>query len=216
VVGFQAFIEPLLALIGTFAWKTMIRKFSLVCDQVIMKLWPSLCNPTVSPCWDSSASVLDRSYRKKLSPKMCSKKPAWRPLPRRARWKRERGIHFPGCTRFANEKIIDAHRRYFTTQKRAAAREAALPAEDQTGGGLANLLVASMTTPSRAFSRDQNQLQMLAALDSLPNEQREALRLRYLIGLPSKEVAKKMGKSDGAVRVMLTRSLTRLNEMLTG
>jgi RNA polymerase sigma factor (sigma-70 family) len=90
------------------------------------------------------------------------------------------------------------------------------PAEDQTGGGLANLLVASMTTPSRAFSRNQNQLQMLAALDTLPDEQREALRLRYLIGLPSKEVAKKMGKSDGAVRVMLTRSLTRLNEMLTG
>jgi DNA-directed RNA polymerase specialized sigma24 family protein len=44
----------------------------------------------------------------------------------------------------------------------------------------------------------------------------KALRPRYLIGLPSKEVAKKMGKSDGAVRVMLTRSLTRLNEMLTG
>ena len=129
-------------------------------------------------------------------------KGAWDPLP----W----------LYQICERKIIDAHRRYFTTQKRAAAREAALPTADQTGGGLANLLVASMTTPSRAFSRDQNQLQMLAALDTLPDEPREALRLRYLIGLPSKEVARKMGKSDGAVRVMLTRALTRLNEMLTG
>ena len=55
---------------------------------------------------------------------------------------------------------------------------------------------------------------MLAALDTLPEEQREALRLRYLIGLPSKEIAAKLGKSDGAMRVMLSRSLAKLQEML--
>ena len=71
-----------------------------------------------------------------------------------------------------------------------------------------------MTTPSQAFSRDQKQLRMLAALDTLPDEQREALRLRYLIGLPSKEIAQKLGKSDGAVRVMLSRGLSRLQDLL--
>jgi RNA polymerase sigma-70 factor (ECF subfamily) len=55
---------------------------------------------------------------------------------------------------------------------------------------------------------------MLAALDSLPDDQREALRLRYLIGLPSKEIAQKLGKSDGAVRVMLSRGLSRLQQLL--
>ena len=95
-----------------------------------------------------------------------------------------------------------------------AAREAAIPEGSQAGGGLANLLIASMTTPSEAFSRDQRQLKMLAALETLPDEQREALRLRYLIGLPSKEIAQKLGKSDGAVRVMLSRSLSRLQELL--
>ena len=111
-------------------------------------------------------------------------------------------------------KIIDAHRRFFASQKRDASREAALPDGTEAGGGLANLLAASMTTPSAAFSRDQRQLRVLAALDVLPEEQREALRLRYLVGLPSKEIAQKLGKTDGAIRVMLSRSLGKLQEML--
>lgn len=109
-------------------------------------------------------------------------------------------------------KIIDAHRHFFASQKRNASREAVLGS--QAGGGLANLLIASITSPSQAFSRDQKQLQMLAALDMLPELQREALRLRYLIGLPSKEVAQKLGKTDGAVRVLLSRALAQLHEML--
>jgi RNA polymerase sigma-70 factor (ECF subfamily) len=111
-------------------------------------------------------------------------------------------------------KIIDAHRRHFASQKRDASREAALPEGSEAGGGLANLLAASMTTPSAAFSRDQRQLRVLAALDMLPEDQREAIRLRYLVGLPSKEIAQKLGKTDGAVRVMLSRSLAKLQEML--
>jgi RNA polymerase sigma-70 factor, ECF subfamily len=111
-------------------------------------------------------------------------------------------------------KIIDAHRRHFASQKRDASREASIPGDSQAAGGLANLLAASMTTASEAFSRDQRQLRVLAALDTLPEEQREALRLRYLMGLPSKEIAQKLGKTDGAVRVMLSRSLGKLQEML--
>ncbi|MCA9135032.1 MAG: sigma-70 family RNA polymerase sigma factor, partial [Planctomycetales bacterium] len=42
----------------------------------------------------------------------------------------------------------------------------------------------------------------------------EALRLRYLVGLPSKEVAGRLGKTDGAVRVMLSRGLGRLQQLM--
>jgi RNA polymerase sigma-70 factor, ECF subfamily len=111
-------------------------------------------------------------------------------------------------------KIIDAHRKFFESQKRDAAREASIPDGSEMAGGLGNLLAASMTTPSAAFSRDQRQLRVLAAIDTLPEDQREALRLRYLVGLPSKEIAQKLGKTDGAVRVMLSRSLAKLQEML--
>ena len=111
-------------------------------------------------------------------------------------------------------KIIDAHRRYFASKKRDASREAALPAGSDAAG-IADLLAASMTTPSAAFSRDQRQLRMLAALDTLPETEREVLRLRYLVGLPSKEIAQKLGKSDGATRVMISRALSKLQGMLS-
>lgn len=111
-------------------------------------------------------------------------------------------------------KIIDAHRRYFASQKRDASREAALPGGSDAAG-IADLLAASMTTPSAAFSRDQRQLRMLAALDTLPETEREALRLRYLVGLPSKEIAQKFGKSDGATRVMISRALSKLQGLLS-
>ncbi len=76
------------------------------------------------------------------------------------------------------------------------------------------MLVASMTSASQAFSRDQKQLRMLTALEQLPEENREALRLRYLEGMASKQIAEKLGKTDGAIRVMLTRSLAKLQQIL--
>ncbi len=114
----------------------------------------------------------------------------------------------------AERRIIDAHRR-FASQKRDSGREVPIHSPvDSDHGGIIDLLVASMTTASQAFSRDQKQMRMMAALDSLPTEHRDALRMRYLEGLPSKDIADRMKKTDGAVRVMLTRSLAKLQDLL--
>jgi RNA polymerase sigma-70 factor (ECF subfamily) len=121
---------------------------------------------------------------------------------------------FGWLCQIAERRIIDAHRRFFGSQKRSAGRERALDAGTDSQGGLVDLLVASMTTASQAFSRDQRQIRLLAALESLPEEHRTALRLRYLEGLPSKEIAQRLGKTDGSIRVMLTRSLAKLQELL--
>ncbi len=104
----------------------------------------------------------------------------------------------------------------FSAQKRAAGREVPLgsPGGDTQHLAVIDMLVASMTTASQAFSRNEREIRFMAALDSLPEEHRQALRLRYLEGLPSKEVAQRLNKTDGAVRVMLTRSLQKLQEML--
>ena len=71
-----------------------------------------------------------------------------------------------------------------------------------------------MTTATQALSRNQREVLLLQALATLPEDQREALRLRYLEGLPSKDIAARLGKSDGSVRVMLTRALARLQQIL--
>ena len=124
---------------------------------------------------------------------------------------------FSWLCQIAERRIIDAHRRFFGAQKRDAGREVPLgtPAGDDTQhAAIIDLLVASMTTASKAFSRNLREVRLMEALATLPQEHREALRLRYLEGLPSKESAERLGKSDGAVRVMLTRSLDKLHKLL--
>jgi len=124
---------------------------------------------------------------------------------------------FSWLCQIAERRIIDLHRRFFGAQKRDAAKE--VPLASTRGGesrssGLINLLVASMTTPSKIFSRNAREERLQEALQKLPEEQQTALRLRYIENLPSKEIATQLGKSDAAVRVMLTRSLKKLHELL--
>jgi len=123
---------------------------------------------------------------------------------------------FGWLCQIAEHRLIDAHRRFFQSQKRAGEREVSIDAErDDAGGRFADLLAASMTTASQAFSRNQKEFQLQMALEELPEETREVLRLRYVDGLQTKEIAERLGKSDGAIRVLLTRSVQRLQEKLT-
>ncbi|MEK6262192.1 MAG: sigma-70 family RNA polymerase sigma factor [Planctomycetota bacterium] len=116
----------------------------------------------------------------------------------------------------AEQRIIDAHRHHVSAQKRSAAREISVDAP--LGGndpfGFINLLVASITSPSQAFSRDQKEFHLQQAVATLSEEQREAIRLRYVEGWPTKEIAEHLGKTDGAIRVLLTRTLARLQELM--
>ncbi len=117
----------------------------------------------------------------------------------------------------AQRRIIDAHRRLFGAKKRNAGREVSIDAPapgNASRRGLVDLLVASMTTASQAMSRDRRAVRLMAALATLPQDQQDAIRMRYVEGLPSKEIAEKLGKTDGAVRVMLTRTLGKLQTLL--
>ena len=117
----------------------------------------------------------------------------------------------------AEQRIIDAHRHHVAAQKRSADREVSIdsPIGNEGGFGFINLLAASMTSPSRAFSRGQKELQIQEAISSLSEEQRKLLQLRYVEGLQTKDIAERFGKSDGAVRVLLTRTLSKLQELLS-
>lgn len=64
------------------------------------------------------------------------------------------------------------------------------------------------------FSHDAIEESLLEAIERLPEEQGSALRMRYVEKLTTKEIAAKLGKSDAAVRVMLTRSRKRLQDIL--
>ncbi|QDT66930.1 RNA polymerase sigma factor [Calycomorphotria hydatis] len=116
-------------------------------------------------------------------------------------------------------RLIDAHRRYVAAAKRSAGREVGLqagPSAGDQGGGLIDVLSASLTSASSAFSRDQRAIRMQQILSELPELNREVLKMRYVDGLSSKEIAEKIGKTDGATRVLLTRSLDKLQKELAG
>ncbi|MBX3444769.1 MAG: sigma-70 family RNA polymerase sigma factor [Planctomyces sp.] len=122
---------------------------------------------------------------------------------------------FGWLCQIAEHRLIDAHRRFFQSQKRAGDREVSIDGErPDAKGRFADLLAVSMTTPSQAFSRDQKEFRLQQALTALPEDIRELLRLRYVEGLQTREIAQRIGKSDGAVRVQLTRAVQRLQEQL--
>jgi len=65
---------------------------------------------------------------------------------------------------------------------------------------------------SQALSRDAKEYHLRQAIESLPQEQREAIRMRFVEGLATKEIAGRLGKSDVSVRVMLSRTVQKLQE----
>ena len=124
---------------------------------------------------------------------------------------------FPWLCQVAQRKIIDAHRRYFGAAKRDASRELSL---GQAGGdsaqpGLINMLVASITSPSAAFSRKGKEFRMQEAIAELSPESQQAIQMRYVEGMATKEIAEKLGKSDVSIRVLLSRTLKKLEKLLT-
>lgn len=124
---------------------------------------------------------------------------------------------FGWLCQLAEQRIIDAHRRFFEAQKRDAGREVSFDpprgGSDTSEAGFLPLLAASLTTPSQAFSRNVREQRIHEALAELPEDQREALRMRYVEDLPSKEIAARLGRTDAATRVLLTRALKRLEKI---
>lgn len=123
---------------------------------------------------------------------------------------------FGWMCQLAEQRVVDAHRRLFQAQKRSANREVSLaaPAPVSRGQSFDELLSASLTTASAAFSRNEKQLRLMQALETLTEEARQAIRLRYVDGLATQEIAQRMDKSDVAIRALLSRSISRLQQVL--
>ena len=118
----------------------------------------------------------------------------------------------------ARRRVVDAHRFHFDAKRRDASRQQSMhgsgSGDSSSDAGLEKLLAASMTSPSAAFSRDIRMQRMHTAIEELGEEQRLAIRMRYADGLPTKEIADKLGKTDVAVRVLLSRSMRQLEKKL--
>ncbi|TWU59926.1 RNA polymerase sigma factor [Rubripirellula tenax] len=117
----------------------------------------------------------------------------------------------------ARRRVVDAHRFHFGAQRRDSRRQQSLHAPAGGGDqemGLEQMLAASMTSPSAAFSQDVRLNRMQQAIASLGEEQRTVIRMRYVDGLATKQIAEQLEKTDVAIRVLLSRSMRQLEKLL--
>ena len=53
-------------------------------------------------------------------------------------------------------------------------------------------------------------------LDSLPVDRREALIMRFALGMDNREIARALGRTDGATKVLIHRAIKQLQEQMEG
>ena len=57
-------------------------------------------------------------------------------------------------------------------------------------------------------------VEVLAGVRSLPDDRREALIMRFALGMDNKEIARALGRSEGATKVLLHRAIKQLEKDL--
>ena len=67
--------------------------------------------------------------------------------------------------------------------------------------------------PEQVALRSEEHALLRAHLAHLPEQQQAALRLRFAEGLRCEEIARRLNKSEGAVRLLLSRTLNFLREI---
>jgi RNA polymerase sigma-70 factor (ECF subfamily) len=83
---------------------------------------------------------------------------------------------------------------------------------EESSNALGYALAGSGGTPSSQATRREQCVLLADALERLPTDYREVIELRNLQHLPFEEVAERMGRKQGAVRMLWTRALEKLSQ----
>lgn len=76
-------------------------------------------------------------------------------------------------------------------------------------------LVTAPNDPLRDVEQQERRALVLAALDELPREQREALELGYFGGLSQSEIAERTGQPLGTIKTRMRLAMMKLRERLS-
>jgi RNA polymerase sigma-70 factor (ECF subfamily) len=105
--------------------------------------------------------------------------------------------------------------RDFHCEKRDVARERSLQeAIEASSANLEAWLAAEQSTPSQQVEQREEVLRLVAALERLPETQREAVLLHYWHKQTVKEIAGVLGRAPTAVAGLLKRGLHNLRQQL--
>ena len=73
----------------------------------------------------------------------------------------------------------------------------------------AAVISAPHTTERLVEDREELE-EILAGVQQLPDDRREALIMRFALGMDNREIARALGRSDGATKVLLHRAIKQL------
>jgi RNA polymerase sigma-70 factor (ECF subfamily) len=105
--------------------------------------------------------------------------------------------------------------RDFGRARRDLAREQSLQAAlDASSARLEAWLAADQSSPSCRAEQGEQALRLAAALEQLPEAQREALVLQHWQGLSLAEIGAHLGRSPEAVAGLIKRGLKQLRQLL--
>jgi RNA polymerase sigma-70 factor (ECF subfamily) len=105
--------------------------------------------------------------------------------------------------------------RKYRRGKRDIRLEASLNASlNASTARLEKWLACDDATPSQYAMANERVVALAAALIKLPDDQRRAVELHHLQGLPSAAIAKLLDRSEIAVAGLLRRGLKRLRELM--
>lgn len=132
----------------------------------------------------------------------------------------EGAAEFAGWLRgMLRNNVASALTHHVMTQKRSTRKEVHAANEpagaaDEPKCDWIEQLPGGKTSPSGVAVRAEAVMALMEALHELPETQAEAIRLRYMEGLPLVEIVERMGKSETAVAGLLKRGLKKLRGLL--
>jgi RNA polymerase sigma-70 factor (ECF subfamily) len=77
----------------------------------------------------------------------------------------------------------------------------------------AGLLSSPHTTEGLVEDREDLK-RILEAVQELPDDRREALIMRFALGMDNREIARALGRTDGATKVLLHRAIRQLEDIV--
>jgi RNA polymerase sigma-70 factor (ECF subfamily) len=84
----------------------------------------------------------------------------------------------------------------------------------QTSLETADPIAARHSTEAIAEGREELR-QVMAHLEHLPDDRRDALIMRFALGMDNREIARALGRSDGATKVLIHRAIKQLQEEMS-
>ena len=118
----------------------------------------------------------------------------------------------------AARRVCDAYRRYLGSQKRAAKREVSLDqmmsAARRSTDRLAAQLAASTASPSHGPRQDELLVALANAISELPEHYQKVVEMRFIRECSLDEITAEMGRSKGAVTMLLARAVDRLRTVM--